>query len=263
MFPLHGESIRAIGHLHASVSPGRQPRYGCPMPFSVITSCTGTQFHTYIPPTHIHFKTLSRPLDLQGSPDIQIHPTPSPKSFILTAVRHQGSRFDPSRCSSFYLSKLFRWLVVQSYIVYQPRPCLSHCSIEVNGISSNAANDSTGHHLLVLDTPLRNRNTSHHPSPTTLSVPPLQQTFQKRIGCAVLGHQQSIPPTLLAHIRKSAGNWIIPSLYPLAAALRHVSLRCRGSGMLVVQNTTLRYKTEWLEGAQSFFLKVLYSRRAD
>ena len=57
--------------------------------------------------------------------------------------------------------------------------------------------------------------------------------------CELLGHEQSIPLTLLANIRESAGNWIIPLLYPLATALRHVLLRCGGSGMLVIRHNTL------------------------
>ena len=186
-----------------------------------------------------------------------IHRTPCSQSVSFKAVRHQGSRFDPSRCSSFCSPKLFRWLVDQSYIILQHRPCLSHCSINVTGVSSDAANDLTGHHLLVSEIPpLIDRIISHHPSHTILSVPPLQHTFENQIGCAVLDHQQSIPLTLHAHSRESVGIWIILLLYPLAAALRHVLLRCGGSGMLVgTKYNTLWYKTRRDGRRTVFFLE--------
>ena len=143
MSSFHDGPMRAIGYLHTSVSLCRQPRYGCPMPCSVITSYSGRQVDTYLPPTHIHIETFFRPLHHQVGPDIQIRPTPSSRSLLLTAVRHQGSRSDPSRYSSFCSTKLFRWLVDQSCILYQRRPCLSDCSIKVNGVSSNKANKLT------------------------------------------------------------------------------------------------------------------------
>ena len=239
MFPLHNGPMRAIDHLHASVSLGRQPRYDYPMPFSVIMSCTGRRFDTYIP-THIHFKPPFRPLDLlHAGPNIQTHPTPSSKPLFLTAVRHQGFRFDPSRYSGFCSPKLFRWLVGQSYIHR-----LSTSGLSISSLYQSRRNpferSKRFDRISALDL---NHTASNIKRPINFPQPMNQRYEMSR-------HQNPIPPTpLLSPLpicKKSASNCIIHSFHHSIPWPRsYVMYRCGvgGSGMLVMQHNTTQDNT--------------------